>query len=237
MRISTKIIENKIRAVLIVMALVVAITINPVAAMAYEYDRYDEYAITEMLEMLRVGGHFMVLFEPAPGAFTEVETRDGMRFVPVGQRLPRSEFPYAPVREGYAFDGWRLYDERVYGDYLDVTDHHTLEAIWVRYDEATTTATPSPTPTSDATATPSPTPSQSAGAPNPQNPTTSPLAISLMIFGAVAALGIAAFSIVSLSMRHTVAVGKYRKNAMRFKRESRLVSMLGIGNSKQSREN
>jgi len=226
--------RNKIRAALIIIALVMAICVKPVTLAAYEYGEYD--TMQELLATLRVDGFNMVLFEPAPGMFTESETQGGMRFVPVGHVLLRTDFPYAPIREGYSFDGWQLDGNRVYGEYLTVNDHLTLEAIWVTYGESTYTPQgSSPTPAPTATATPTPTQSPSAGAPNP-NPTTSPITISLMIFGAVATLGIAAFSIVSLSMRHVVAVGSYRKNAMRFKRESRLASILGVGSKKDKDE-
>jgi len=210
--------------------------------MAYEY---DEGPVPDLIDMLRADGRFMVLFDPTPGEFTETENLSGVRTVDAAHPiLPRSYFPnaspndyfpYDPVRYGYTFDGWRRSEDgsRVEGDYFEVTGITTiLEAMWIRYGDApaaTPTPIPGTSPSPTPTATPTPTPSPSAGSPNP---TTNPLAISLMIFGAVAVLGIAAFSIINLSMRHTAAVDDYRTNAMRYKRESRLVSMLGIGNGK-----
>lgn len=248
MRISTAIKENKIRVMFIVIAMVVALCVSPMTLKAYNI--YDVYTIEELIEMMRTDNNFMVLFEPSPGHFT-METHQGIRFVLAGQPLSREEFPYPPIREGYIFDGWSNNGVRVEGDYLEVPNFLTLSAIWVRDDEGatqtpSTTPAPSPTPAPPATtpvpgATPTPTPSPSptpttgSQGPQGQNPITSPITISFMIFGAVVALGITALTIVNLSMRHTVAVGKYRKNAMRYKRESRITSILGVGNKKISK--
>jgi len=231
--------KNKIQTILIIIALVTAIFAKPAMLMAY-----DDYMTPDMFAMLRANNSVMVVFDPTPGAFTYAETNSGIRVVDAGQSLPRANFPYAPIRDGYTFDGWRFEDgTRADGYYLQVgnqSDIITLAAIWVAYGEATTSTpapahSPSPTPTPVPAHSPSPTPTSSptppptAGMPNPS---TNPITISLMIFGAVATLGIAAFGIISLSMRHTAAVEKYRTNAMRYKRESRLTSLLGIGNSK-----
>ncbi|MCL2404144.1 MAG: hypothetical protein FWC92_01225 [Defluviitaleaceae bacterium] len=243
MRISTETCSNKIKTILIIAALVVAICLNPVTLAAYD----DGYMSPEIQEMLRTENALMVSFNPAPGVFTEAETRQGIRWVAAGASLPRFEFPYTPVREGHTFDGWSHNGVRIDGDYIVVSDFMTLEAIWVAYGEASTytpstSPTPSPSPpppgataTPAPTSTPSPTTPPTAGMPNPPNPTTNPIAISLMIFGAVAALGITAFSIINMTMRHTVAVGKYRRNAMRYKRESRLTSILGVGNKQDNK--
>jgi len=242
---STMINKNKIQAVLIIIALILAICVRPITLAAY-YD-YNGYITPDFLEMMRNENTYIVVFDPSPGTFTESETLQGMRFVAAGQPLPRSEFPSNPVRESYTFDGWSLNGIRVEGESLNVPDLlTTVEAIWIAYGEAPTQTSPtpvpatSPTPAPAASPAPSPAPTatpapQSAGSPNPQNPTTNPITISLMIFGAVAMLGIAAFCIVNLSMRHTVAVGKYNRNAMRYKRESRLTSILGVGGKKNDR--
>jgi len=241
MRISTGMTKNKIRAKIIIIAMFAAILVMPVTLMAYE-----NYMTPEALEMLRTGNTYMIVFDPAPGSFTASETASGVRIQPDGQPLPRHRFPHPPILEDYVFDGWRLSDgTRVDGDYLVLTVNITnVEAIWIRYGEEpsytpatptpspATTATPTPSPATTATPSPTPPPSQSAGSPNPP---TNPITISLMIFGAVATLGIAAFGIIGLSMRHTVAVGKYRTSAMRYKRESRLAAILGVKNTKSSK--
>jgi len=234
---------KKIRAVLTALAVVIAMAVGSVTTMADGYN-YTENEMYDLLEMLRVNDQFMIIFDPTPGEFTEAEVQSGMRTVDVGSILPYDEFPYPPVRYGYSFDGWTLDDERIEGD-LEVTGFYILQAIWVANSGETgsetgntaatptptpaATTSPTPTPSPGPTSSPTPTPAPSAGSPNP---TTSPITVSLMIFGAVTALGITAYSIISLSMKQSVAVGKYQKNAMRYKRESRLESMLGVGNKK-----
>ena len=217
MRISNGMTKYKIR--LVIIALVLAMLVMPVNVMATGTERN------------------MVLFDPTPGSFTEAETLSGVRFQPIGQPMPRTNFPPTPVRDGYVFHGWRFSESGipVQGEYLVLTDLlTTLEAIWYPYSQAPTTSpTPTPPPQgatpTPAPATPTPPPSKYAGAPNPP---TNPITISLMIFGAVASLGIAAYGIVNLSMRQRVAVGKYRVNSMRYKRESRLEAILGIKRSR-----
>lgn len=227
MRISTGMTKNKIRAMLIIIAVVSAMLVMPVGVMA------NDGLIPDVLSMLRSDGQNMVLFDPTPGSFTEAEAQDGVRIVPVGQPVLRANFPQDPIREGYTFHGWRLSDSgiRVDGDLVLTDLLTTLEAIWYVYGQGPeSTPAPSPPPQQSTTQSPTPTPTPpTAGAPNPP---TNPITISLMIFGAVVALGIAAYGIVNLSMRHTVAVGKYRTNVMRYKRESRLEAILGIKNKK-----
>lgn len=236
MRISNGVTKNSIRAILILLAMVSATFIMPFTLMA----SYDDYTTPEMFEMLRADGRNMVLFDPTPGRFTEDETQSGVRFQPIGQPLPRVNFPPDPIRDGHVFAGWRLGGNGTHiDDDLVLTDMlTTLEAMWYVYGQepaATPTpqheTSPTPTPTPQQTATPTPTPptSQSAGAPNPP---TSPITISLMIFGAVTGLGLAAFGIISLYTRQSVAVGRYRTSVMRYKRESRLVAILGIKSNK-----
>jgi len=79
-------------------------------------------------------------------------------------------------------------------------------------------ASPSPSPS------PAPTP---AATPGPgQNPQTSPIRISLLIFGSVMTLGLAAFGMVSVARKQAVAAEAYRSKSARFDREKRLSDLL-----------
>ena len=244
MRTSTKIKSNMIRALLYAIALTVAISVKPATLMAYEgYDSYGSYELFELLELFRTNGQHMVIFDPSPGNFPATETAGGWRLKAAGERLARYEFPPDPYRYGYVFEGWHINGERVDEDYLVIVNDLNLGALWASYGYATATtpspspdATPSPTPTTSPTPTPAPAQQPSAPNPNPPNPTTNPIAISLMIFGAVTALGTAAFGIINLFMRHMVAVGQYNAIATRFKRESRLVKMLGDDDQGQNKD-
>jgi len=60
----------------------------------------------------------------------------------------------------------------------------------------------------------------------PINPQTNPIMISMMIFGAVMALGLASFGIVSIAKRQTAAAEVYRTKSTRYNREKRLTDWL-----------
>jgi len=178
----------------------------------------------------------LVLFYPHQGAFPEPDPANGLRLPLIGETL--TDFPQNPVREGYVFDGWQIYDgpragERVQGSLHVDSVSITLRPVWVSYGDAPAAtpapeATPSPeaTPTpTPAAATPSPTPASSSDAGRP-NPTTSPLAISILIFIAVLTLGVAAFAIIKLMANQALATGRYRVDAARYAREARLAELL-----------
>jgi len=235
---------NIVRVMLFIVALAAALSVYPVTVRAEDGEDEgqlipDAILFTD-LDILRAGGQLMILFMPMHGTFPESEAvLQGIRFVDIGQSLLRSDFPPDPSRYGYFFDGWQFENgAQIEGDIPAVNDHIRIHAIWRPYSygpantHPPTTTTPPPTttptqsPTPAITPSPTPPPSQGAAAPNPNNPTTSPLAISLMIFAAVAGLGTAAFGIITLYMRHNMAVEQYNASAKRYKRESRLEAML-----------
>jgi len=213
-----------IQGALLVLALAAVALARPITVMA-EANQFDRY---------------MVDFNPNYGEFPESETLDGTRFVSVGGTL--TDFPPNPTRDGYVFDGWQFVSGARSGQRLEesslVVDESVmlLAALWVTYGEQTTStpppaATPSPTPgaasptPAPTSPSPTPTPASSSDAGRP-NPTTSPIAISFMIFGAVMTLGLAAFGIIKLVARHSVANGKYRTDTARYMREARLDDLL-----------
>ena len=242
MGIQAKIKPNQVRAMLAAIIMAAAICVAPITVMAEEDYNYPPGYDYGLIDILAADGMFMVLFEPFPGYFPEGYPQDAVRFVRRDNNLYRVDFPPDPVRDGYVFDGWRVRDvgQRVDGYYFTPTVvQTTLEAIWVPYGGETAStptptpdpgATPTPTPPPEATpapgASPTPTP-HSAPQPNPpHNPSTNPITISFMIFGAVATLGIAAYGVINLYLRHNMAIGKYQAQAARNKRESRLVELL-----------
>ena len=146
--------------------------------------------------------HFVVAFNPFPGAFTGDET--GLRF---GRNFSTlRDMPESPVRQGYIFDGWRLPNGSPLNDLLVVRDDIMLTAIWNSSTEsgaATTTST-----------------IQVEIRPNPQ---TSPLVVSVMIFIAVTLLGLTAFGIFRLCTGQATAAGKYQAAMVRYVREIRIL--------------
>jgi len=198
---------------LIIFVLITATWASPLTLMA---------ADTARAQMER----HIVVFDPYQGAFPASETRDGVRFVPVGGST-LTDFPPNPEREGYIFDGWRLPGgARLETNYLFVNEAVALTAMWRAYgEEATHTLPPNPQTQSPApTTSPSPTPTPHDAA--RPNPSTNPLAISFLVSFAVLALGIAAFGIIKLTARHAMATGQYMVDATRYEREARLADLL-----------
>jgi len=183
-----------------------------------------------------------VVFDPNYGEFPAEETADGVRLPLRGETL--TDFPPNPIRAGYTFDGWRLPGgETLTQNYLVVNGDIALTAMWVPYgtppqNTPLPTQSPapgaSPSPTPAVSPSPSPSPSPGAASPTPNkaqdgyrpNPGTNPLAISFLIFLAVIGLGIAAFSIIKLAVRHAEAKDQYKADATRYEREARLTDFL-----------
>jgi len=145
--------------------------------------------------------HFVAAFDPFPGAFNGDEI--GIRLGRTGSTV--RDVPDEPTLQGAVFNGWRLPNGAILDDPLVIRGDIALTAIWLTSSEtgaAVVTTTPIET------------------RPNPQ---TSPIVISMMIFGAVIFLGLAAFAIFKLTSKQVVATGKYRAAMVRYVREIRIL--------------
>ena len=144
--------------------------------------------------------HHVVTFNPFPGAFAGDET--GLRF---GRNFSiLRDMPEDPVRHGAIFDGWRLPDgSPLNDDPLVIRGDIMLTAIWV-----------SVTDSNAASGVPVET------RPNPQ---TSPIVVSVKIFGAVILLGLTTLAIMKLCTGQAAADGKYRAAMVRYVREIRIL--------------
>ena len=145
---------------------------------------------------------FVAAFNPFPGTFVGDEV--GLRFGRSGADI--EELPGAPRRTGYEFAGWRLPGGDILDGPLVISGDINLAASWA----------------------PAPGNLQENGELRPyvetrSNPLTSPMSVSLMIFGAVLLLGIAAAGIYRLNKRQAAAEGQYRAYITRTVREMRLL--------------
>ena len=178
---------------------------------------------------------YIISFDPNGGTFPESETAEGIRFVRIGET--ETDLPPDPTRANYVFSGWQFLNSgaMLEANYIVATENFQLQAVWVHYTDAPD-ATPaaSPTPGAGASPTPGASPSPTPAGPTPTpnkdaqrpNPTTNPIAISFMIFGAVLVLGMSAFGVIKLSVRHAEATGRYKVDASRYNREARLQDYL-----------
>jgi len=165
-------------------------------------------------------GQYVVVFNPAPGAFANTgET--GMRVGDYGSTV--TNMPQAPTRAGYTFDGWTITGGGNLAGQLTITGDMTLTARWTVDPSASPSPSPSPTPNPSPSPTPPPS-GQSGTAPN--NPQTSPLQISFMIFGFVLIAGISAYSITKITRRQFTQLDQYQSDLARFNREQRIVDMV-----------
>ena len=146
--------------------------------------------------------HFVAAFNPFPGTFNGEET--GLRFGRSGSTV--RDMPPNPTRQGAIFDGWRMPNGSPVNDPLIIRNDIMLTAIWVSATESGAAPT-----------------SSTAVIETRPNPQTSPLVVSLVIFGAVIFLGLAAFVIFRLCTRQAAEVGKYRAAMTRYVREIRIL--------------
>ena len=145
--------------------------------------------------------HFVAAFNPFPGSFQGDET---------GVRLGRNsvtvrEMPKDPIRNGAIFEGWMLPNGNILDDPHVIRGDITLTAIWYIPEDGV------------------PHPSPSSPVESRQNPQTSPLAVSFLVFGAVAVFALAIVYILHMTRKQSAAEGKYRSAIARSVRESRLV--------------
>jgi len=147
--------------------------------------------------------HFVAAFNPFPGAFNGNEA--GMRFGRAGTTI--ADLPTEPIRQGYSFYEWRLPDEASLDTSLVMNNDIMLVAVWEESTE-----------TSNAGAETTQSPPASVN-----NPLTSPTSISLMIFGAVILLGTAVAGLYNLSVKHTIAEGRYHTYITRCVREMKIL--------------
>jgi len=223
----------------------------PVSLMAQpdnEYNQNEDDQQANQRIATQASDTLLIQFSPSPGTFpTSEASSGGIRTVPRGQRI--TDVPPDPFLEGYVFEGWRLDETPLDFDTFIPENHEVIYPIWVAQSESNQQQQQTPsdpdndddeneeTPPGEATPTPAPTPSPSPtpGAqtpspspvsPQPNNPQTSPMAISFLIFGAVMTLGIATFSIIKLAEKQKLAEGQYRTDAARYEREARLADML-----------
>jgi len=149
---------------------------------------------------------FVVVFHPFPGAFDGDE--NGMRFS--RNTIASNDLPAEPSRQGYIFNGWRMPNGAQPSSGFTIQSDTVLMAIWEADPEAENNgngAEMSSRPPIDTII----------------NPPTNPIAISLMIFGAVGMLAIASFGIYVLKIRHAAAEGRYHAYITRCVREVRIV--------------
>jgi len=140
-------------------------------------------------------GQNIVAFNPFPGFFADNET--GLMF----GRSSIFNIPDAPTRNGLVFEGWRLPDGSKLEGRLSLDGDIMLTAIWTPDTNGTASTTVDTRP----------------------NPPTSPLTISLALFGAIILLVSAAFGIFSLSHRQNIKAGKQQADKMRLIREARIL--------------
>ena len=146
--------------------------------------------------------HYVAAFNPFPGTFTGDET--GLRFGRSGSMI--RGMPENPVRQGAIFDGWRLPNGSPLDGTLVIQRDIMLTAIWNSYTESGAASVTSVTPIERR--------------PNPQ---TSPIVVSVVIFGAVIFLGLTTFGIFRLRSRQAAATGKYHAAMARYVREIRIL--------------
>ncbi|MCL2405652.1 MAG: InlB B-repeat-containing protein [Defluviitaleaceae bacterium] len=153
--------------------------------------------------------HYVAVFNPFPGVFNGYEI--GIRFgrnAAVVDELP------IPMRQGYIFNGWRVPGGAGVpsGTILNSEDTLTLRsdivlmAVWEEDAYAESNGAEASPPVE----------------PRP-NPATNPIAISLMIFGAVITLGVALAGICTLKVKQATAEGKYHAYITRYVREMKIV--------------
>jgi len=143
--------------------------------------------------------HFVVAFNPFPGNFSNDEI--GLRFER-GSATIRN-LPAPPTRNGAVFVGWQLPNGNMLKDFPVLRGDTMLTAVWDTSGEAIISVNPTPVEVR----------------PNPQ---TSPIAISLGIFGAVIGLGIGLCGALKMKKRQTSAAGKYQIDIARYVREVRM---------------
>jgi len=157
---------------------------------------------------------YAAVFDPTPGAFASGET--GLRSGAYGTYI--SNIP-VPTRNGYIFGGWRLPNGNTLSGNLNLRGDIALEAIWSA--DPTVTPSPSPSPSPNPSATPAP--GNTGTLPNPQ---TSPIRVSLMIFGTVAIAGITALGIMKVGRKHMADASEYRVKMARYNREKRIAGLM-----------
>ena len=140
-------------------------------------------------------GYNIAAFNPFPGFFADNET--GIVF----GRSSITNIPDAPTRNGMVFVGWRLPDDSILEGGLHLDGDIMLTAIW--------------TPDTNGTA--------SVAVDTRPNPPTSPITLSLVLFGAIILLTGAAFGIFSLYHRQNTEAGKRHIKKTRLVREARIL--------------
>jgi len=172
-------------------------------------------------------GYVTVTFDASGGEFPPNE--NGVRTGPPGFVIDVA--PYAPTLAYNQFLGWSYNDNPVTFP-LTVTANMVLTARW--QNTGPQAATPSPTPAATPTPTTTPAPSSPMATPTPaatgggtagQNPQTSPIHISFAIFGAVLAVGLAAFGIIKTANKQKLATKQYSTEIKRYNREQRIEDM------------
>ena len=150
---------------------------------------------------------YAVAFNPGYGSFASGET--GIRVGAYGTQI--NNIP-TPTRNGYIFGGWLMPNGELLSGNMYIRGDATLLALWNVDPEAAPSPSPSPT-----------TGSGTGARPNPQ---TSPMQISLMIFGTMIIAAISALSILKLNRKQAAAAGKYRQEAARYRLEKRIMDFL-----------
>ncbi|MCL2405511.1 MAG: InlB B-repeat-containing protein, partial [Defluviitaleaceae bacterium] len=153
---------------------------------------------------------YAAIFDPTPGTFASGET--GLRTGTYGTHI--SNIP-KPLLNGYIFIDWRLANGQTLTGDLVLNEDTRLTAIWVA------SASPSPSPTPNPTSTPG-----VGGASTHNNPQTSPIQVSLMIFGTIMIAAISALSIMKISRKQMATAEAYRSNIARYNREKRIMDLV-----------
>jgi len=177
----------------------------------------SDMALTAAWAQSSQAGQYMAVFNPAPGTFANAN-ETGLRPGNYGDVI--TDMPQAPTRAGYIFGGWRLPGGSTLSGQLTISGDVVLTAVWAVNPAASPSPSPSPSPT------PTTTPRPGGAATSPNNPQTSPLQVSFMIFGFVLIAGISAYSITKITRKQLADQGQYHAELARFNREQRIVEIV-----------
>jgi len=144
--------------------------------------------------------HFVAAFNPFPGVFPGGEI--GIRFSRINAFI--RDIPDNPTRSGSVFVGWQLPNGRMLADSPILRSDIMLTAVWELSDSENEALLPSP-------------PVEIR-----HNPQTSPLVISLSIFGGVIGLGLGLYGALKMRRKQAAATGKYHSEIIRYVREIRM---------------